>query len=292
MKKALADNAICPIRLSSFLLPGSVKYTVRNVERRRDSHAFPVLRKRLTSQGFTLIELLVVIAIIAILAALLLPVLSRAKENGRTAQCTSNVRQIMLAMVMYVAENNAYPTTDQTSGYYPSWFPKVKPYLGDRTNTLSVLKCPSFRLKPQSMGGVTIDSGVAYGYNTGGGARGLAPAHVGIGPQLSGIKDTEVRAPARMIAVADSFIGERQPNPILSGLPELQYIPITARKAWPGYPHEQLATNARHKGRCQVGFCDGHVEQLKHIVLYANNPETQKIWNRANEPFNYLSSGH
>ena len=48
--------------------------------------------------GFTLIELLVVIAIIAILAAILFPVFARARENARKANCTSNVKQVMMAI--------------------------------------------------------------------------------------------------------------------------------------------------------------------------------------------------
>ena len=59
-------------------------------------------------RGFTLIELLVVIAIIAILAAMLMPVLSRAKQRAQGALCLNNGKQLMVAMHLYTSENNDF----------------------------------------------------------------------------------------------------------------------------------------------------------------------------------------
>jgi prepilin-type N-terminal cleavage/methylation domain-containing protein len=74
------------------------------------------------SRGFTLIELLVVIAIIAILAAILFPVFARAREKARQTTCTSNVKQLGLAWMMYVQDNDeTYPPNNSPSAPNSEW---------------------------------------------------------------------------------------------------------------------------------------------------------------------------
>ncbi len=86
--------------------------------------------------GFTLIELLVVIAIIAILAGMLLPALSKAKESGRRIACINNLRQLGMSVIMYVDDNQGKFPVRQLPGAWPT-------QLRDGYKNLRVLLCPS-----------------------------------------------------------------------------------------------------------------------------------------------------
>lgn len=97
-------------------------------------------------QGFTLIELLVVIAIIAILAALVLPTLGRAKEKARSTVCLSNLHQVGVALQMYVQDSrNKLPTmfdwsTDPSANTNG---PAINQVLSSYAGSSNIFRCPS-----------------------------------------------------------------------------------------------------------------------------------------------------
>src|SRR5580692_115222 len=121
--------------------------------------------KRSGTFGFTLIELLVVIAIIAILAAILFPVFAKVREKARQTSCLSNEKQIGLAILQYVQDNDEhYPTGSQENQATPSdntdgvgWYGQCNPYI----KSTQLGKCPddSTAINP----GVTNVS--SYGFN-------------------------------------------------------------------------------------------------------------------------------
>jgi prepilin-type N-terminal cleavage/methylation domain-containing protein/prepilin-type processing-associated H-X9-DG protein len=178
-----------------------------------------------SNRAFTLIELLVVIAIIAILAAILFPVFAQAREKARQAACTSNLKQLGTAMMMYAQDydetypcgwgsadngqsmwrNTLYPyvqkysnlTTTNTATYQP-W------YDGATFSSMGIYMCPSVPGSPRDYGPS------AYGYNAhGGGSAGPAMTRgwVDIGNGngcFPGNKIASLAKPANLIAFTDA----------------------------------------------------------------------------------------
>lgn len=144
--------------------------------------------------GFTLIELLVVIAIIGLLAALLMPVLSRAKISARNIQCISQLRQLGLAVRLYAGDNNDTLPIVEPIPSIPANINKFRPricdvlgrYLGKAagaTNSPLVLRCPSdndafFETEGSSywwsgiLNGKPLDMSVAKGKGSFGSSKG------------------------------------------------------------------------------------------------------------------------
>ena len=149
-------------------------------------------------RGFTLIELLVVIAIIAILASLLLPVLSKAKQKAWTVNCTSNLKQIGLGMRMFADDNaEQYPqsggsiTWNFTDANSPSngWMQQIFSYV-QNTN---VYHCPGNAQLPQK-------NQSPFNY-----FNGVRAAYVAAGNQRAAVDSKQILFPSAYVLSGDTI---------------------------------------------------------------------------------------
>jgi prepilin-type processing-associated H-X9-DG protein len=264
-----------------------------------------------------MIELLVVIGIIAILASLLLPVLSRAKQAAQSARCKNNLRQQGVALNMHVSDYEAYPLNiapgeipELESSHWAEdlwhlnyWFVQLNTQMrGVGQNSAEVLfdphsvfRCPSD--ERQKLGRRPEAHDPAYGYNDwglrqfGGPIRADQREDLGLGGiwqagQTSHrpTPEAHIKAPSDMVAIADGFegtAGGRLQSTFDNIARELPYPPPS--KDQPDYGTE--IARRRHQGRINVLFCDGHVEGMKlERLFFERSDAALRRWNKDNEP--------
>lgn len=226
---------------------------------------FPVVSPRVRS-GFTLIELLTVIAIIGILAAIILPTVSRVRQSARAAQCLSNIRQIGMAVTACALDEKlAYPF-----GYIKDsdvrWNHLIYAYLAvpkgtsDKTRSSSVLYCQQESIK-------TAPGAISTNYS----------ANPHLMPECKNDTSTRrqmsiVQRPSQVILVADGAVSTagnadwgfyKQEGWDQSGADKAENIsPNQERDSEPADADHKRLISWRHNGKTHAVFADGHAAAL------------------------------
>jgi prepilin-type N-terminal cleavage/methylation domain-containing protein/prepilin-type processing-associated H-X9-DG protein len=222
-----------------------------------------------TRRGFTLIELLVVIAIIAILAAILFPVFARAREKARQTSCSSNMKQIGVAIIMYASDfDGAFPSNWTGNCASPGWdwMETTQPYI----NNWQVYVCPSVSTSG-ALDGMFVQSCATgngrsrqgrrggYGLNCGRVAPEF-PDQLGPGPGGNSNReikrDSTIRSPAQTIMVTE----------VREGAMGCAMLCGTGHAGWRA-PWSGNQVSDIHNEGCNLCFTDGHVKWMKKMAV-------------------------
>lgn len=235
---------------------------------------------KINTKGFTLIELLVVIAIISILAAILLPALSRARQSAKSKSCVNNLRQLYFANTMYAAEHNGryVPASEDGGTTNLKRWHGIRKSTSESFNTQEgplaeylgfgiVKECPVFSefKKSSQVGWLAFEEGTGgYGYNKNyiGGSAHLYPwSNEGFFKQTA--LDSRINNPANTVMFADSGF------PVEKGIIEYSFLETpyypspenpSGETLW-GYADPSI--HFRHGFRANVLWADGHVTSEK-----------------------------
>ena len=221
-------------------------------------------RLRPTTARFTLIELLVVIAIIAILAAMLLPALNKARDKARAISCVSNQSQISRLMTFYHGDYDGFYPSPSGAGIYPNWLIQITTvyFFNNDTNVAwsahsadkgLITRCPVRSLANEEYYAKYSNrhTWVMYGINY---------MHLGAGASNTalGKKLSRISQPSRTLMAADSTAETGWGQLISWGWAD-------------AYPY------ARHSGRSNAIWLDGHVESVLTAALINNENEYWKV---------------